>query len=311
MDKVRIATRGSMLALWQAEHIKALLEKEHNVECELKVIKTMGDKILDVPLAKIGGKGLFVKEIENALIEDEADLAVHSMKDVPMELPEGLTLYASPKGECPEDAFVSNKFKTLDDLPEGSVVGTSSLRRKVQLMKVRPDLEINDLRGNVNTRLRKLDEGQYDAIILARAGLVRLEMDDRIASVIQPEQMLPAVCQGILGIEIREDDERMKGYLNFLRHEETMYRVACERSYLRTLEGGCQAPIAGHSIIENGQISMKGIVADLKGEMFVEAENSGSVDDAESIGKALADTILAAGGKSILDEIYGEEESNR
>ncbi|MGE4496289.1 MAG: hydroxymethylbilane synthase [Deferribacterales bacterium] len=306
MKKVRIATRGSMLALWQANHIKALLEKEHKVECELLVIKTQGDKILDVPLAKIGGKGLFVKEIETALLENQADIAVHSMKDVPMLLPEGLELYASPEGETPEDAFVSVKYKTIADLPQNAVVGTSSLRRKVQLARLRPDLEIKDLRGNVNTRLRKLDDGEYDAIILARAGLVRLEYHDRVTDVISVEDMLPAVCQGILGIEVRSDDTESKKLLDFLRHEPTETRVRCERTFLRRLEGGCQAPIAGHSVIEGDRIIMKGLVSDLIGETYIEAENKGSVKDAAEIGYELAESILAAGGKEILDEIYSK-----
>lgn len=306
MKKVRIATRGSMLALWQANHIKDLLEKQHRVECELLVIKTQGDKILDVPLAKIGGKGLFVKEIETALLENQADIAVHSMKDVPMELPEGLELYASPEGEAPEDAFVSVKYKNIADLPQNAVVGTSSLRRKVQLARLRPDLEIKDLRGNVNTRLRKLDEGEYDAIILARAGLVRLEYHDRVTDVISTEDMLPAVCQGILGIEVRSDDKESKALLDFLRHEPTETRVRCERTFLRRLEGGCQAPIAGHSVIEGDRIIMKGLVSDLIGETYIEAENKGSVLDAAEIGYELAESILAAGGKEILDEIYSK-----
>lgn len=306
MKKVRIATRGSMLALWQANHIKALLEKEHKVECELLVIKTQGDKILDVPLAKIGGKGLFVKEIETALLENEAEIAVHSMKDVPMELPEGLELYASPESEAPEDAFVSNKYKNIADLPQNAVVGTSSLRRKVQLARLRPDLKIVDLRGNVNTRLRKLDDGEYDAIILARAGLLRLEYFDRITDVISTEDMLPAVCQGILGIEVRSDDKETKALLDFLRHEPTEARVRCERTFLRRLEGGCQAPIAGHSVIEGDRITMKGLVSDLIGETYIEAENKGGVEDAAELGYELAESILAAGGKEILDEIYSK-----
>jgi hydroxymethylbilane synthase len=296
-----------MLALWQANHIKALLEKEHGIKCELNVIKTQGDKILDVPLAKIGGKGLFVKEIETALLENEADIAVHSMKDVPMILPEGLELYASPEGETPEDAFVSVKYKTLNELPEGSAVGTSSLRRKLQLTRLRPDLQIKDLRGNVNTRLKKLDDGEYDAIILARAGLVRLEYHDKVTDVIDVEDMIPAVCQGILGIEVRRDDAESKALLDFLRHGETETRVKCERAFLRRLEGGCQAPIAGHSVIENGMISMKGLVADLAGEIFIEAENKGDLAEAELIGYELAESILLAGGQQILDEIYAEE----
>jgi len=304
MEKVTIATRGSNLALWQAYHIRDLLEKEHGVQVELNIIKTKGDKILDVPLAKIGGKGLFVKEIEQALIDDKADIAVHSMKDVPMEMPEGLTLYASPEGETPYDCFVSVKYKCVEDLPQGAVVGTSSLRRKLQLAKNRPDLQIKDLRGNVNTRLAKLEAGEYDAIILAKAGLVRLELDEHIKQTFNTEEMLPACCQGILGIQIRENDERIMKMLDFLRHDETEIRVTCERAFLRKLEGGCQAPIAGHSVIAGNKIVMRGIVADLDGKTFINECVEGSVDDAEKLGIELADKILASGGKEILDEIY-------
>ncbi|TCK61852.1 hydroxymethylbilane synthase [Seleniivibrio woodruffii] len=304
MKKVVIATRGSNLALWQAEHIKALLMERHGVEVELNVIKTKGDIILDVPLAKIGGKGLFVKEIEQALLDNTADIAVHSMKDVPMELPEGLTLYASPIGETPYDCFVSVKYNNLAELPEGAIVGTSSLRRKVQLKKVRPDLVIKDLRGNVNTRLAKLEKGEYDCIILAKAGLVRLGFEERVRETFNVDLMLPACCQGILGIEIRENDTEMMNLLNFLRHEETETRVKCERAFLRRLEGGCQAPIAGHSVISGNVISMKGIVSDIEGSVFIEESINGDIRDAEALGKALADKILANGGKEILDEIY-------
>jgi hydroxymethylbilane synthase len=304
MKKVVIATRGSNLALWQAYHIKGLLEKEHGVEVELNIIKTKGDKILDVPLAKIGGKGLFVKEIEQALIDNKADIAVHSMKDVPMEMPEGLTLYASPEGETPYDCFVSVKYNNVDELPQGAVVGTSSLRRKLQLAKNRPDLKIKDLRGNVNTRLAKLEAGEYDGIILAKAGLVRLELDKHIRQTFNTEEMLPACCQGILGIQIREDDEATKKLLDFLRHDETETRVQCERAFLRKLEGGCQAPIAGHSVIAGNKIVMRGIVADLDGKTFISDCVEGDVADAEKLGIELADKVLAGGAKEILDEIY-------
>lgn len=304
MRKVTIATRGSNLALWQAEHIKALLIKQHGVEVDLNVIKTKGDKILDVPLAKIGGKGLFVKEIEQALIDNEADIAVHSMKDVPMELPEGLILYASPEGETPYDCFVSVKYNTIFDLPEASVVGTSSLRRKVQLHKVRPDLVIKDLRGNVNTRLAKLEAGEYDAIILAKAGLVRLGLDRHIKDTFNTETMLPSCCQGILGIEIRENDEEMKNLLDFLRHDQTETRVKCERAFLRRLEGGCQAPIAGHSVVCGDKIVMKGVVSDLEGSVFIADTIEGHTKDAESLGIQLAEKVLNNGAKAILDEIY-------
>lgn len=308
MEKVTIATRGSNLALWQAYHIKGLLEKEHGVEVELNIIKTKGDKILDVPLAKIGGKGLFVKEIEQALIDDKADIAVHSMKDVPMEMPEGLTLYASPEGETPYDCFVSVKYNKVEELPQGAVVGTSSLRRKLQLKRLRPDLVIKDLRGNVNTRLAKLEAGEYDGIILAKAGLVRLELDHHVKETFTVDQMLPACSQGILGIQIRENDERVKGLLDFLRHDDTETRVLMERAFLRKLEGGCQAPIAGHSVITGDRIHMKGIVADLDGVTFIEQEIEGPRADSEKLGLELAEKVLNAGAKSILEEIYKEAE---
>jgi hydroxymethylbilane synthase len=304
MEKVVIATRGSNLALWQAHHIKGLLENEHGVEVELNVIKTKGDKILDVPLAKIGGKGLFVKEIEQALIDNKADIAVHSMKDVPMEMPEGLLLYASPEGEIPSDCFVSVKYNEIAELPQGAVVGTSSLRRKLQLLRVRPDLVIKDLRGNVNTRLAKLEAGEYDGIVLAQAGLVRLELDSVIKETFTTDQMLPACCQGVLGIQIRENDERIMKMLDFLRHKETETRILMERAFLRRLEGGCQAPIAGHSVLMGDKICMKGIVADLSGKVFIEQVIEGKAQEAEKLGLELAEKVLAAGAKEILDEIY-------
>lgn len=307
MEKVVIATRGSNLALWQAHHIKDCLIKEHGVEVELNIIKTKGDKILDVPLAKIGGKGLFVKEIEQALIDGKADIAVHSMKDVPMEMPDGLELYASPEGETPYDCFVSVKYKEISELPHGAVVGTSSLRRKLQLKRVRPDLVIKDLRGNVNTRLAKLEAGEYDGIILAKAGLVRLELGQWVKETFNTEQMLPACCQGVLGIQVREDDERIKNMLKFLKHPETETRVVMERAFLRKLEGGCQAPIAGHSVITGDKICMKGIVADLDGKTFIEQIIEGPSADSEKLGLELAEKVLAAGAKEILEEIYSQE----
>lgn len=306
MEKVTIATRGSNLALWQAHHIKGLLEKTHGVQVELNIIKTKGDKILDVPLAKIGGKGLFVKEIEQALQDGKADIAVHSMKDVPMEMPEGLMLYASPEGETPADCFVSVKYNELAELPEGAVVGTSSLRRKLQVKRLRPDLQIKDLRGNVNTRLAKLDAGEYDGIILAKAGLVRLELGHVVRETFTTKQMLPACCQGVLGIQIRENDSRMKKLLDFLRHKETETRITMERAFLRRLEGGCQAPIAGHSVMIGDKICMKGLVADIDGRVFVEQVTEGSVEDAEKLGLELAEKVLSEGGKEILEKIYSQ-----
>lgn len=300
-----IATRGSKLALWQAEYIKSLIEKEHKgVSCTLNVIKTTGDKILDVPLAKIGGKGLFVKEIETALLENKADLAVHSMKDVPMELPEELELFASPKGETPNDAFVSIKYNKLSDLPKGAKVGTSSLRRKLQILEKRPDLIILDLRGNVQTRMKKLEDGLYDAIILAAAGLKRLEMDEHIKEIIPVDFMLPASCQGILGIEIRKNDTEVAKYLSFLHDADAETRVACERGFLRKLQGGCQVPIGCHSVLSGDEIDVKGILFTLDGRLKIEKRLKGKRADAEKVGIALAEEVLKEGGDKILKEIY-------
>lgn len=300
-----IATRGSKLALWQAEHIKALIEGAHSgVSCKLNVIKTTGDKILDVPLAKIGGKGLFVKEIETALLEGEADLAVHSMKDVPMILPPELELYASPKGETPNDAFLSVKYQNIGSLPNGAKVGTSSLRRKLQLLEIRPDLNILDLRGNVQTRMKKLEDGVYDAIILAAAGLIRLGLTDHIKETISVDVMLPASCQGILGVETRKNDVETSKYLTFLKDRDTEIRVACERAFLRKLEGGCQVPIGCHSILNGSEMDVSGILFTLDGRIKVEKRLKGKTENAEKLGIALAEEVLKDGGDEILKEIY-------
>jgi len=302
---VTIATRGSELALWQANHIKELIEREYsNVKVLLNIIKTTGDKILDVPLAKIGGKGLFVKEIEEALLAGEADIAVHSMKDVPVTLPSGLELYVNPKGEEPNDAFLSVKYNSIAELPEGAVVGTSSLRRKLQLKQLRPTLEVKDLRGNVNTRIKKLTEGQYDAIILAKSGLKRLGLTGYIRETLPVNIMLPAVCQGILGLEVRKNDDVVKNLLTFLKDEETTVRVAAERAFLQTLEGGCQAPIACHAILTTGALCVHGYLSNLDGSIIYKETISGSAEDAAAIGAALAKKILDAGGSGLLREIY-------
>ena len=245
---VRIATRKSALALWQAEFVKAQLEHFHDdVRVELVPMSTQGDIILDTPLAKIGGKGLFVKELEQAMLDGRADIAVHSMKDVPVEFPDDLELHVICEREDPRDAFVSNNFANIDALPQGAIVGTSSLRRQCQIRALRPDLEIRDLRGNVNTRLAKLDSGQYDAIILAAAGLIRLEMGERIRDFIEPEVSLPANGQGAVGIECRIDDTVTKALLAPLEHSETRIRVNAERAMNRHLEGGCQVPIGAYA----------------------------------------------------------------
>ncbi len=303
--EIVIATRGSKLALWQAEYIKSEIENHHkNIVCRLEIIKTTGDKILDVPLAKIGGKGLFVKEIETALLEKKADIAVHSMKDVPMELPVGLELVPSPVAEQPNDAFLSIRFNSIAELPLGAKVGTSSLRRKLQLLELRPDLEILDLRGNVQTRMQKLVDGVYDGIILAYAGLLRLELTENIKEVIDINKMLPASCQGILGIEVRSDDKEIKEILSFLGHKESYTRAVCERSFLRKLQGGCQIPIGCHSVLENDTIRVKGIIYNLDGSKKVDKEIVYNINQPEEAGIKLAELVLNSGGDEILKEIY-------
>ncbi len=307
-DKVvRIATRESPLALWQAEYVKAELEKFHpGIKVELMGMTTKGDVLLDSPLSKIGGKGLFVKELEVAMLANEADIAVHSMKDVPMDFPEGLGLAVICPREKPTDAFVSNNYKTLDELPQGAVVGTSSLRREAQIRANRPDLQIKTLRGNVNTRLRKLDEGQYDAIILATAGLVRLEMADRIASEITPEESLPAGGQGAVGIECRLDDVTTLELLKPLHDQETAYRVVAERAMNKRLEGGCQVPIACFATLNDAgdELYLRGLVASTDGTEILRDELRNTPDNAEAMGIELAERLLDAGAARILAEVY-------
>ncbi|MEC6798694.1 hydroxymethylbilane synthase [Photobacterium sp. S4TG1] len=303
---IRIATRKSPLAMWQAEFVKAELEQAHpGLVVELLPMVTKGDIILDTPLAKVGGKGLFVKELEVAMLEGRADIAVHSMKDVPVEFPEGLGLVTICKREDPRDAFVSNNYDSIDDLPQGAIVGTSSLRRQCQLRSQRPDLIINDLRGNVNTRLRKLDEGQYDAIILATAGLKRLKMNDRIRCEIAPETSLPAVGQGAVGIECRLDDQRVRQLLAPLNHQPTATRVLCERAMNNRLQGGCQVPIGSYAELQDDTIWLRALVGEPDGSIIVRAEISGPVENAEQLGLTLADELLANGAKKILDRLYG------
>jgi len=305
MEKLVIGTRGSKLALWQSNYIKSLIEERYdNIRVELKIIKTQGDKILDTPLAKIGGKGLFVKEIENALLDGSADIAVHSMKDVPMDLPEGLTLFATFVREEPNDAFLSVKYNTIRELPQNAVVGTSSLRRKLQLLKMRKDFIIKDLRGNVDTRIRKLLEGEFDAIILAKAGLNRLKMTEYIKETIPIEKILPAVCQGTIGIELRESDKKTQEIVSFINHEATMIRTKCERAFLKKLQGGCQVPIAGFSQINDGNIHLKALLSSLDGKKHIYEEGFSSIDKAEELGKSVAEKILNNGGKEILEEVY-------
>ena len=303
-DLLRIATRKSPLALWQAEHVRSrLMELHAGLQVELLTMSTQGDRILDSPLAKIGGKGLFVKELEQGMLEDRADIAVHSMKDVPAELPEGLCIGAILEREDPQDAFVSNEFAAVDALPDAARVGTSSLRRQCQLRARRPDLRILDLRGNVGTRLGKLDAGDYDAIVLACAGLKRLGMAARITSALAPELMLPAIAQGVIGIECRCDDEWVKALIAPLNHEETLQRTTAERAMNATLAGGCQAPVAGYSVISANAIELRGLVGRADGSEIIHGDISGPVQQAAAIGKQLADDLLSRGARPILDAL--------
>jgi hydroxymethylbilane synthase len=306
---VRIATRKSALALWQAEYVKAQLEHFHpGINVELVPMTTKGDIILDTPLAKVGGKGLFVKELEVAMLENRADIAVHSMKDVPVEFPEGLGLEVICPREDPRDAFVSNTIKSFTDLPQGAVVGTSSLRRQCQIKALRPDLDIRDLRGNVNTRLKKLDNGEYDAIILAAAGLIRLEMPERIKEFIAPEVMLPANGQGAVGIECRTNDETLKALLAPLGCETTRIRVLAERAMNRALEGGCQVPIGSYAVIqENGEVFLRGLVGATDGSEILTSEITGNSENAEQLGNTLAQQLLEKGADKILRQVYAEQ----
>jgi len=305
---IRIATRKSPLAMWQAEHVADALRAVHpELEVEILGMRTKGDKILDTPLAKIGGKGLFVKELEERMLTGDADIAVHSMKDVPVELPEGLHLAVILEREDPRDAFVSGDHGSLDALPPGARVGTSSLRRQCQLADRRPDLQITPLRGNVNTRLRKLDEGEYDAIILASAGLLRLGFGERIRSFITPEDSLPAIGQGAIGIECRRDDARVNTLLQPLHHAPTAARISAERAMNHRLEGGCQVPIGGHAVLEDGELYLRGLVGTVDGNEIIRAEIRGPEVDAERLGKALAEELLAHGADRILRELYTDD----
>lgn len=305
MKILKIATRQSPLALWQAEHIRARLEVMHaDLKVELVTFVTQGDKILDTPLAKIGGKGLFVKELEEALLDGRADLAVHSMKDVPMALPEGLTLAVICEREDPLDAFVSNTYNSFAELPHGAKVGTSSLRRKCQILKQRPDLEIIDLRGNVGTRLSKLDAGLYDAIILASAGLKRLGLADRIRHTLQPEISLPAVGQGALGLECRAADQAVLDLILPLLHDETDICVRAERAFNAYLEGGCQVPIACYASLNQGQLHIEGRVGSVDGATLLKVELKGTPEQAEQLGETLAQKLLEQGAGDLLKAFY-------
>lgn len=307
-NTLRIATRKSKLALWQAEFVKAELQRFHpELEVELVTFTTQGDIILDTPLAKIGGKGLFVKELEAAMLDGRADIAVHSMKDVPMEFPEGLGLSVICERENPTDAFVSNKYTSLADLPQGARLGTSSLRRQCQALAARPDLKVSSLRGNVQTRLGKLDADEFDAIILASAGLIRLELKDRIAQFIADDIMLPAGGQGAVGIECRSDDQATQALLAPLHHQTSAYRVMAERALNRRLEGGCQVPIACYATLDDDQLHLRGLVGSEDGQNIISTEIRGHVDNAEQLGIQAAEDLLAKGAGKILSDIYGHE----
>ena len=332
--KVVIGTRGSKLALWQAEWVKSeLLKLNPDLTIELNKIKTTGDKILDVPLAKVGGKGLFVKEIEEALLRGEADLAVHSMKDVPTDFPKGLYLAVICKREDPRDAFIAPmqngnfKIQNFKNLPHGATIGTSSLRRSSQLLSIRPDLKIMQLRGNLDTRLRKLDEGQFDAIILAAAGVKRLGWANRITETIEPAISLPAIGQGAVGVECRIDDEFINKLIAPLNHNQTSVCVRAERACLKKLEGGCQVPIAAHArLVQKPEVRSQkpeekdsslftvhyslvidGLVGSISGDRIIKSHIEGNPKDAEALGLKLAEDLLSKGAKEILDEVYGKD----
>ncbi len=305
MTTLTIATRKSMLAMWQAEHIKARLEQLHpGLTVVLMPMSTRGDVILDTPLAKIGGKGLFVKELEIAMLEGKADIAVHSMKDLPVEFPDGLELYGICEREDPRDAFVSNHYNSLDELPDGAVVGTCSLRRKCQILAQFPHLKVHDLRGNVQTRLNKLDEGQFDAIILAASGLIRLDLHARIRQRIAVEVSLPANGQGVLGIECRSNDSATKALLEPLTCPQTRSCVLAERAMNRRLQGGCQVPIGAYAELHGDQLHLRGLVGRPDGSEIIEGEISGDRDAAEQLGIELAEFLLQRGAGKILAEVY-------
>jgi len=304
--QIRIGTRASALALWQAEWVKSELEKKYpGTSVTLTKIKTTGDKILDVPLAKVGGKGLFVKEIEEAMLEGEIDIAVHSMKDVPTFFPDGLHLSCITKREDPRDALLTRNKVKFKDLPQGANVGTSSLRRQAQIMNIRPDFIIHQLRGNVDTRLRKLKEGQYDAIILAAAGVKRLGLTENVSEYIDPEISLPAIGQGALGIECRVDDRELNDMIAFFNHGDTRTCVTGERALLRRLEGGCQVPIACYGEMKNGKLHLTGLVGSVDGKRIIKDAIEGDPDKAEKLGVTLAEKLLSRGADVILREVYG------
>jgi len=303
MARLRIGSRGSQLALWQANHISSLL-RERGHEVELEIIKTTGDKITDVALAKVGTKGMFTKEIEEALAAGRVDLAVHSLKDLPTELPPGFEIAAITKRENPRDVFVSRKYSRVEDLPQGARVGTSSLRRQAQIKALRPDLDIHPLRGNVDTRLRKLESGEYDAIILAAAGVNRLGLTALVRQVIPTEVVCPAAGQGALGIEIREGDAATRQHLTFLNDAAARAATTCERALLNKLGGGCQVPIGAFAEVRAGSLHLEGVVAHPDGSQVIRESRDG--DDPEVLGSEVGETLLRRGGDAILQEVYGQ-----
>jgi len=308
--QLRVGTRASQLALWQANWVKSELEKKYpGMEVTLTKIKTIGDKILDVPLAQVGGKGLFVKEIEEAMLRGEIDIAVHSMKDVPTDFPEGLGLHCITEREDPRDAVISRNVK-FADLPQGARIGTSALRRQAQLLKLRPDLEMCIIRGNVETRIRKLDDDKLDAVILAAAGLKRLGFTERVAEYLDVDLSIPAIGQGALGIECRLADPVITETIAFFNHPATAYAVRAERALLKRCEGGCQVPIAAHGTVDGNILHLVGFIAAVDGSRSVRGEISGPVEQSELLGIQLADQLLADGGKAILEEVYQREISS-
>jgi hydroxymethylbilane synthase len=305
--QLRVGTRASQLALWQANWVKSELEKKYpGMEVTLTKIKTIGDKILDVPLAQVGGKGLFVKEIEEAMLRGEIDIAVHSMKDVPTDFPEGLGLHCITEREDPRDAVISRNVK-FADLPQGARIGTSALRRQAQLLKLRPDLEMCIIRGNVETRIRKLDDDKLDAVILAAAGLKRLGFTEKVAEYLDVDLSIPAIGQGALGIECRLADPVITETIAFFNHPATAYAVRAERALLKRCEGGCQVPIAAHGTVDGNFLHLVGFIAAVDGSRSVRGDISGPVEQSEQLGIQLADQLLADGGKAILEEVYQRE----
>ncbi|MFH0812566.1 MAG: hydroxymethylbilane synthase [Pseudomonadota bacterium] len=307
-EKFYIGTRGSALALCQAQWVKTQLARNYPERFfELVIIKTTGDKILDVPLSRVGGKGLFVKEIEEALLNGKIDLAVHSMKDVPTIIPSGLVLGVITKRENPLDVLIAREHKRLEELPQGACIGTSSLRRQAQILHVRPDVRIKPLRGNLDTRLKKLEAGGFDGIIVAAAGIMRMGWEGRITEYLSPSQLLPAIGQGALGIETRRRDQRTNEIVAFLHHPETAHPVMAERAFLKRLEGGCQVPIAALGTMAKGRVSLEGLIGSLDGKVIVRDTLEGELKESETIGVTLAERLLSSGGKAILEEIYGME----